>query len=393
MNIFKTSIDKSKYILAKYKISTTRNLSWAAFQLAVGQSVGNPNVRNSWETDELFENHSCIIVGDSNELASSQSGEVLIGFPIVNIDIRSDGISHLLCMLMGGQLDIEGITGCRLIDIEFPDGIKEKLKGPRFGLSGMREYTKVYDKPLLGGIIKPKTGVSPQVLSEMVRELVDGGVNFIKEDEIMSDPRCCPLEERLKHIVPIIEKTKVVYCYTVNADAPYLLDRIKMIADRGGNGVHVNFWSGLGSYRSIRDLGLNLFLHFQTSGMKILSDKNHRFGIDWKVLCKITSMIGIDTSHVGMIGGYGNYDTQETIESINVLRSNNVVPALSCGMHPGLVNWISKELGHNDWMANVGGAIHGHPMGTIAGAKAMRQSIDRSYGAEYQKAIDVWGTK
>ena len=44
-----------------------------------------------------------------------------------------------------------------------------------------------------------------------------------------------------------------------------------------------------------------------------------------------------------------------------------------------------------DYMANVGGAIHGHPGGTINGAKAMRQSIDGTHGSEYEQAIEKWG--
>ena len=42
-------------------------------------------------------------------------------------------------------------------------------------------------------------------------------------------------------------------------------------------------------------------------------------------------------------------------------------------------------------MANVGGALHGHPNGTLAGTKAMRQSIDNVYGPEYYEAIKKWG--
>tara|TARA_Y100000741_G_scaffold341366_1_gene303617 strand:- start:523 stop:708 length:186 start_codon:yes stop_codon:yes gene_type:complete len=59
-------------------------------------------------------------------------------------------------------------------------------------------------------------------------------------------------------------------------------------------------------------------------------------------------------------------------------------------MHPGLVQAIVKKFG-NDFIANVGGAIHGHPMGTLAGAKAMRQSIDKTHGSEYETAIKTWG--
>jgi hypothetical protein len=42
-------------------------------------------------------------------------------------------------------------------------------------------------------------------------------------------------------------------------------------------------------------------------------------------------------------------------------------------------------------MANCGGAIHGHPGGTYAGARAMRQAIDGTGGAEYDAAIQKWG--
>jgi ribulose 1,5-bisphosphate carboxylase large subunit-like protein len=59
-------------------------------------------------------------------------------------------------------------------------------------------------------------------------------------------------------------------------------------------------------------------------------------------------------------------------------------------MHPGLVNRVT-ELAGIDYLANAGGAVHGHPGGTIAGATAMRQAIDKTYGLEYDQAITKWG--
>lgn len=59
-------------------------------------------------------------------------------------------------------------------------------------------------------------------------------------------------------------------------------------------------------------------------------------------------------------------------------------------MHPGIVNATSDKFGV-DFLANVGGAIHGHPGGTLAGAKAMRQAIDKTPGPEFKVAIDQWG--
>ena len=36
-----------------------------------------------------------------------QEGEITIAFPIANTDFETDGISHLLCQFMGGQMDID----------------------------------------------------------------------------------------------------------------------------------------------------------------------------------------------------------------------------------------------------------------------------------------------
>ena len=42
---------------------------------------------------------------------------------------------------------------------------------------------------------------------------------------------------------------------------------------------------------------------------------------------------------------------------------------------PNCVHAIYRDLGPDSIMG-AGGAIHGHPMGPVAGARAMRQAID-----------------
>ena len=76
--------------------------------------------------------------------------------------------------------------------------------------------------------------------------------------------------------------------------------------------------------------------------------------------------------------------------TIKELHNHNVVPALSYWIHPGLVEANIRKFG-NDFIANVGGAIHGHPGGTLSGTKAMRQSIDCKHGLEYEQAVLKWG--
>ena len=398
--IFNKDTDPTKNVIATYYLESKTTLAQAAWELAIGQSVGNPNVRNRWETDELFENHSCKILHDKDEL-QGKTGNVKIAFPIINTNWEEDGVSHLLCQLMGGQMDIDNVVKCHLLKLDFPDSIVSKyFKKPRHGISGVREYTQTVGKPLLGGIVKPKTGISSTVLLELVKELVEGGVNFIKEDEILSNPDFCKIQERVPLVMDYLKKRvedghpRVIYAVCINADSPYLLDRVKQVYALGGNAVHVNFWCGMGSYLSIRKLTetfeREFFIHFQKSGDKILTNVNHDYHIDWKVICQIAGLSGVDFIHAGMWGGYMSDSEDEMKQVLSVLHEHNVTPALSCGMHPGIVNAIVKRFGC-DFMANCGGAIHGHPGGTLRGAMAMRQAIENTPGVEYAQAIEKWG--
>lgn len=395
MRIFTNAINEDDYITVTYflaakKGATLKEVAWA---LAIGQSVGNPNVRNEWETDELFENHACKILVEESKLEKLTSGKVKIAFPCANIDFATDGITQLLVQIMGGQLDIDIVLSCQVLDIKFPKKVENKyFLGPYHGVSGIRNFVGQYNKPILGSVIKPKVGISPKILFKMVKQLVEGGVDFIKEDEIMSCPSICPIEERVPMIMDYINSLdrKVIYAVCINSDPAYLLDRVNQVLDFGANSVHVNFWSGLGVYKSIRELDRDLFLFFQKSGDKILTNKEHNFHIEWDVICKLAGMMGVDFIHAGMWGGYLDDNEESLKETLSILKSHNVMPSLSCGMHAGLIGAINARFGF-DYMANVGGAIHGHPGGSKAGVMALRQSIDKKYGKEYKQSINKWG--
>ena len=393
MRLFKNleEIDLDKYIICTYYLQSRTTLRDAAWALAIGQSVGNPNVRNRWETDKLFEEHSCLILGAEKSLTSVKAGTIQIAFPVVNTDFRTDGISHLLCQFMGGQMDIDIVEKCHLHKVEMPKGIEQKyfLK-PKYGIDGIRKFTGIDDKPLLGGIVKPKIGVNSSVLLEMVKEMVEGGVNFIKEDEIMSNPACCPIEERVPLIMDYIGNKNVIYSVCVNSDPARIIDRVRKVHSLGANSIHINFWSGLGVYKSIRELDLPLFIHFQKSGDKILTNKSHDYHISWDVICDLAGLMGVDFIHAGMWGGYMSDNEVSLKQTLQILHNRHVMPALSCGMHPGLVQAINEKFGVN-YLANVGGALHGHPEGTLGGTRAMRQAIDKTPSEEYNTAINKWG--
>ena len=133
-----------------------------------------------------------------------------------------------------------------------------------------------------------------------------------------------------------------------------------------------------------------MFIHFQKSGDKVLTNKNHDYHISWDVVCDLAGLMGVDFIHAGMWGGYMSDNEQELKNTLSVLHNRSVMPALSCGMHAGLIQAINKRFGTN-YMANVGGAIHGHPNGSKSGTMAIRQSVDGEHGQEYEIAIKKWG--
>jgi ribulose-bisphosphate carboxylase large chain len=390
-------IDSRNYFIVDYYLEAKTSLREAAWNLAIGQSIGNPNNRSVWETDEMFLNHSCFILEDEDLLKKSKTGKVKIAFPLANLNLEEDGVSQILCHIAGGQVDILEIQKCHILDVVLPIEVEESFRlEPAYGIDGFRKFNGVEDKPFFGGIIKPKVGMSPDVLLEAVKEMVNGGVNFIKEDELLGNPEHCPLEVRVPLISGWLKENApdVIYCFCINGDSPYALGRAKFISDNGGNGIHINVWSGLGVYRAIRKQNPDLWIHFQKSGDKFFTDRRAPFHIYWPVICKIAGWSGADSIHAGMIGGYMNQDDDELVDALKVLWKYNIVPALSCGMHPGLVQYINQMLNSFDWMANVGGAMHGHPMGTLSGGLAMKQAINQEFdGIEYKKAIEKWGSR
>ena len=397
VNIFTKDVDLNKYFTVKYFLKGKTSLREAAWNLAIGQSIGNPNNRSVWETDQMFLDHSCFILEDESVLKNLNEGIIEIAFPLANINIQEDGISQILCHIAGGQVDILEIDQCHVLDINLPSHIESEFTlKPAYGIDGFRKYCGAENKPFFGGIIKPKVGMSPEILLEAVKEMVHGGVNFIKEDELLGDPAHCPLNKRVPLISNWLQKNapNVIYTFCINGDSPYALERANFVSQEGGTGIHINVWSGLGVYHAIRKQNPNLWIHFQKSGDKFFTDRRSPNHIYWPVLCKIAGWSGVDSIHAGMIGGYMNQDDKELKDALEVLWKYNVVPALSCGMHPGLVKYINNYLNSVDWMANVGGAMHGHPMGTLSGGKAMRHAIDGiTDSEEYKVAIAKWGTK
>tara|TARA_E500000178_G_C17017273_1_gene753666 strand:+ start:908 stop:2167 length:1260 start_codon:yes stop_codon:yes gene_type:complete len=407
--LFNESVDLNNYFIAKYFLKSNDMLR-AAKGIAIGQSIGNPNVRLDGETAELLENHLAVILDHPENLKNKKEAIVKIAYPVKNLNLEEDGVTQLTCIVMGGQMDIEEILSCRLMDLELPEIFLKTFKGPKIGMNNIKKRTNSIGRPLLGGIVKPKTGLDIETLKTVCVNMVKGGVDFIKEDEILGNPSCCPFEERVKIVNDAVQNEaiklnkEVFYAPCVNSDLPYLLKRIEFLVKQNLKAYHVNIWSGINMYKYLRSFDFNIAMFYQKSGDRVLTDKNNPYSISWGVLLKLARISGADFIHAGMWGGYLSDSKEDLTEWMSILTSthklgfNKTVPSFSCGSHPGLVDTTVKNFG-KDVMMSLGGSLHGHPSGTISGAKAMRQAfelnknseIDKSELTEYNEAIEKWG--
>src|SRR3990167_6435621 len=57
------------------------------------------------------------------------------------------------------------------------------FKGPKFGIAGIRKTLNIYNRPLLGTIIKPKLGLNPEEHAKVAFEAWLGGCDLVKDDE------------------------------------------------------------------------------------------------------------------------------------------------------------------------------------------------------------------
>jgi len=84
-------------------------------------------------------------------------------------------------------------------------------------------------------------------------------------------------------------------------------------------------------------------------------------------------------------------------------RPENDVSGGQWGVHPAIVP-VNVELLGKDIVIQAGGGIHGHPRGTRAGARAMRQAVDmfmrgmslEEYSKtheELRQAVEKWGCR
>lgn len=340
---------------------------------------------------------------------SIERNNVKIAYPIELFEPRN--MPNILSSVSGNVFGLKTLKNLRLEDIHFSSELIRSFKGPKYGIGGVRKLLKVYDRPLVGTIIKPKLGLKTLDHAKVAHEAWVGGCDIVKDDENLSNQRFNPFEDRVIKTLESRDRAeeetgeRKVYMVNITAETREMIKRAEFVLSRSGEYVMVDILTcGFSALQTLLEQDFNLIIHAHRAGHAAFT-RNPKHGISMRVIAKIARIIGVDQLHVGTVVGKMFETREEVAENCEALKEEmsglkRVLPVASGGLHPRLVPALIEFFG-KDFVIQAGGGIHGHRDGTVAGAKAMRQAVDATLGAislrEYAKehrelktALQIW---
>jgi 2,3-diketo-5-methylthiopentyl-1-phosphate enolase len=400
------------YIEAKCPVESVKFIEAIAGEQSTGTWLSCP-----FETKDLRAKHTAKIIGlyevpaydrELPDDLKSRKFTVRIAYPTVNIGSN-------LPMIFTTAIGNISAGRIKLVDLEFPYSFTKDFKGPKFGIEGIRDLLNIRDRPLLCNMIKPDVGWSPSEGAIMAHDAFIGGVDIVKDDELLvASPEFCPLEQRVKSIMNALKSAeeetgeKKLYTPNITDDVSRLKDHAKRAIEAGANALMINiFVVGFSAFRMIaedEEINVPILAHPDYAAATFSSENT---GVaSYLMQGKMPRLSGADimiyTNSYGKIPIMHDRYIQTAICLRNKFHNiKSTFPAPGGGVYPGIIPNTIDDLGI-DTIVAAGGAVHGHPDGSIAGAKALRQAIQASVEGvslekyaedkkELAKAIEVWG--
>jgi ribulose-bisphosphate carboxylase large chain len=305
-----------------------------------------------------------------------------------NVENIGASLPNLMATIAGNLFELQCVSGLRLLDVDLPLCFAQKYRGPQFGIEGTRALAGVYHAPLIGTIIKPSIGLDPQETAQEVRKLVEGGIDFIKDDELQSNGSHCPFEARVKAVMAVVnaqaQKTgkKAMVAFNITGELNEMKSRHDFVRENGGTCIMLSLNSvGLVGLREMR-LHSQLPIHGHRNGWGYLS-RHKALGFDYAPLQKIWRLAGADHLHVNGLNNKFSESNESVMAAARaVLKPLWVenpcaaMPVFSSGQTGLVAAQTFKGLQSADLIFAAGGGIFGHPSGVKAGVTALRQAFE-----------------
>lgn len=310
--------------------------------------------------------------------------KVKVAHPIINFGPH---IPNLMSAIAGeGPFYCPGITSIKVMDLHLPDSFISQFQGPQFGISGLREKFKIFNRPFFIGVVKPNIGLSHEDFADLAYQSWLGGLDIAKDDEMLANAPYSKLSERIstttlrKSKAEEETKTPKALLANITDENDQLLKLYDQAEQAGANIVMINtFFTGMSSLRVLRkESRLPIMSHF--TGMAISNRMTH-YGIHGKVFVKLQRLAGADFITMPGFGERMQITEEEVLENIQACTENMASLKKSLPV-PGGSDWagtlpkVYDKISHHDFGFIAGRGVYGHPDGPQAGARSLHQAWD-----------------
>jgi ribulose-bisphosphate carboxylase large chain len=322
--------------------------------------------------------------------------EIVVSWSIENVGYN---LPTILSTVGGNLYELNQFSGLKLMDLELPDSFARVYRGPKFGVSGTRKLAGVEGRPLIGTIIKPSIGLSRQSTANLVAQLAEAGIDFIKDDELMANPPHSPFDERVDAVMKVLnahaDRTgkKVMYAFNISDEIDSMLGHYEKVRSSGGTAVMVSLNSvGVAGVKKICDQGA-LAIHGHRNGWGMLN-RHPWLGVEFPAYQKIWRLAGVDQIHVNGIANKFWESDDSVVKSITACLTPmfgrySILPVVSSGQTGLQAPETWRRTRTVDLLYLAGGGIMAHPGGPAAGVSALRQAWEAAVAekplAEYAR--------
>lgn len=398
--------DPDRYVICKYRVSTDLPMEKAAEAIAAEQSTGTWTGISTLDSS-IFERLGARIIDITGDMVTAE-------FPVDDFSIEVGSVPQILSVIAGNLFGLGALNGVRLEDVTFPKEITSQFNGPKFGAEGIRKALGRPEKPLVGTIVKPKIGLSPEKTAEYVYEAGSGGLTNSKDDETLVDQPFCPIQDRTVKVAEALDRLEeeghlMLHAINVSTRGDKIVELAEKVQSWGARQIMVDVITcGFGAVQALaEDPSIKVPIHVhRTMHGAFTKDPHH--GVAMLPLSKLVRMCGGDALHIGTLGvGKMSAGAHEDSNLVACLGDDvpykTVMPVCSGGVYPGIVGSIIERSGF-DVQIQAGGGVAGHPDGVRGGAKAMCQAVDAAFNgipaSEYAKdhrelalALEKWGSR
>ena len=397
--------DPDRNVVCRYRVTTDLPMEKAAEAIAAEQSTG------TWTGISTLDHGIFDTLGA--RITSIDGDIVTCEFPAEDFSIENGAVPQILSVIAGNLFGLGALKAVRLEDVTFPKSILEQFKGPKFGAEGIRQALHRPEKPLVGTIVKPKIGLSPEKTAEYVYEAGSGGLTNSKDDETLVDQAFCPIEDRTVKVAEALDRLEeeghlMMHAVNVSTRPDRIVELAEKVQGWGAREIMVDVITcGFGAVQAIaEDPSIKVPIHVHRT-MHGAFTKDPRHGVAMLPLTKLVRMVGGDALHIGTLGVGKMTGAKADDGNLEACLGDDVpykqvMPVCSGGVHPGLVGEIVRRAGTNVQI-QAGGGVAGHPGGVRAGAMGMSQAVDAAFlgvpAEEYAKdhaelaaALEKWGS-